>query len=217
MPVMKYENYYLGFPWVFRTNEITHVPQLVFSQDGQHFSRTPQRCDFIPLGAPGAFDESNAYVRRPFVHDGNIWFYYTGCRWRGMLDLFESEARGHDAIGLATLPLDGFASMEAGPNPGVLTTKVLRFTGSRLTVNLEPSVKGYGGIDEATSLSVEVLDEKFQPIPGFDLERADTFSHSNASQVISWRGQSDVSPLAGKPVRLRFHLRNVKLYAFQFQ
>lgn len=217
MPAMKYEGHYIGFPWVFRTNEITHVPQLAFSRDGRHFSRTPGRGDFIPLGPTGAFDDANVYSSRPVVHDGRIWVYYSGGRWRGMLDLFESEAKARDAIGLATLPLDGFASLQAGPNPGVVTTKALRFQGSRLEVNLEASVKGYSGVDETTSLAVELLDESGQPIPGYSQERADRFSRSNLSQVITWSGRSDVSALSGKPVRLRFHLRNVKLYAFQFR
>jgi len=35
-------------------------------------------------------------------------------------------------------------------------------------------------------------------------------------QVVTWRGKSDVSALAGKAVRLRIRMRSTKLYAFQF-
>ena len=68
--------------------------------------------------------------------------------------------------------------------------------------------------DTARKNSGHSLDRGRQPL---SQERADTFTKSSLSHVISWRGQSDISALAGKPVRLRFHLRNVKLYAFQFQ
>jgi hypothetical protein len=34
--------------------------------------------------------------------------------------------------------------------------------------------------------------------------------------VVKWKGNADVSRLAGKPVRLRFALKNCHLYAFQF-
>ena len=216
MPVMKYEDMYLGFPWIFRTNLITHVPQLVYSRDGLHFTRTPLRNDFLPLGANGSFDDGNAYVVRPFAHDGKLWFYYTGTRWRGSYDLFELGDEARDSVGLATLPLDGFASIEAGPNVGTLTTKPLVFKGGRLSVNLEASRKGYG-IDEATSLRVEILDEDGKPISGFSLSEAEPATATEISQVMRWKGSPDLSVLAGKTVKLRFYLRNVKLYAFQFR
>ena len=42
---------------------------------------------------------------------------------------------------VATLPLDGFVSLDAGPNPGTLTTRTLVFQGGRLLVNFEDSQK----------------------------------------------------------------------------
>ena len=216
MPALKYEGYYLGFPWVFRTNEITHVTQLVYSRDGRHFTRTPGRCDFLPLGPQGSFDDGNAYVSRPVVHDDKIWIYYSGTRWRGMLDLFELGENARDSIGLATLPLDGFVSMEAGPNPGMLTTKPIVFSGGKLSVNFVESVKGYSGIDEKSALRVEILDVNDRAIPGYSAAEADVIVRSNMHQIVTWKGNADVGSLAGKPVKLRWHLRNGKLYAFQF-
>ena len=37
----------------------------------------------------------------------------------------------------------------------------------------------------------------------------------NASDL-TWKGASDLSALAGKPISLRFVMRDAKLYAFQF-
>jgi hypothetical protein len=34
--------------------------------------------------------------------------------------------------------------------------------------------------------------------------------------VAAWNGRTDVSALAGKPIRLRIRMRSAKLYAFQF-
>ena len=39
---------------------------------------------------------------------------------------------------------------------------------------------------------------------------------NNVAFPVSWKGQSDVSALAGREVRLHIKLRNSKLYAFQF-
>ena len=33
---------------------------------------------------------------------------------------------------------------------------------------------------------------------------------------VSWQGRQYLAPLAGRPVRLHFKLRDCKLYAFQF-
>jgi hypothetical protein len=35
--------------------------------------------------------------------------------------------------------------------------------------------------------------------------------------MVSWHGNSDVSKLAGKPVKLRFYFKNAKLFSFQFR
>ena len=35
-------------------------------------------------------------------------------------------------------------------------------------------------------------------------------------KVVTWQGKADVSGIAGQPVRLRFVMRSMKLYAFQF-
>jgi hypothetical protein len=216
MPVVRYAGFYLGFPWVFRTNQLTHVPQLAFGRDGRNFQRTPLRGDFIPLGPQGAFDDGNVWSVQPVVHAGKVWIYYTGTRWRGAHDLFELGDGVRDSIGLATLPLDGFASIEAGPNPGTLTTKPLVFSGRRLEFNLEASRKGYG-TDEATSLRVEILDADGRPLPGFSLADSEVASATQTAGVARWKRGSDLGDLAGRTVRLRFHLRNAKLYAFQFR
>jgi hypothetical protein len=35
-------------------------------------------------------------------------------------------------------------------------------------------------------------------------------------KVVTWKGHADIGALASQPVRLRFVMRGVKLYAFQF-
>ena len=38
----------------------------------------------------------------------------------------------------------------------------------------------------------------------------------HVDRVVVWKGGSDVSALAGRPVRLRFRLKDANLYAFRF-
>jgi hypothetical protein len=63
---------------------------------------------------------------------------------------------------------------------------------------------------------VELQNEDGQPIPGFTLGDCDEICGNLIDQQVTWKGNADVSALAGKPVRIRLNLKRAKLYAFQF-
>ena len=63
-------------------------------------------------------------------------------------------------------------------------------------------------------LRTALMDESGGPIEGFGLEQSRTLKESGV-QELSWTG-SEVARLEGRPVRLRFHLRNAALYSIQF-
>ena len=107
-----------------------------------------------------------------------------------------------------SLRLDGFASARAGYAEGELLTKPLRFRGARLFLNFASSAAG--------GLRVEIREPDGQPIPGFSLEEADEQVGNEIERVVSWKGRKDVSSLADKPVRLRFVMKDVDLYALRF-
>ena len=217
MPALQYAGFYLGFPWVFRTNALTIEPQFAFSRDGKAFSRMSDRTGFIPLGANGTWDDACIYGRQPIVHDGRIWFYYLGVNWaHGVEDLLAEGENSQGAVGVATLPIDGFVSLDAGPNPGTVTTHPLVFKGSCLVVTFEDSQKGSAGMDNVSTLRAEILDWTGKVIEGFEVDQSETINRSGSEESVSWKGGGDLSRLAGQPVRIRFHLLNGKLYSFQF-
>ena len=43
-----------------------------------------------------------------------------------------------------------------------------------------------------------------------------TLDENETDRVVRWKAGSDVSALAGKPARLRFVMKDAKLFAFQF-
>ena len=45
---------------------------------------------------------------------------------------------------------------------------------------------------------------------------SETLFGNEISHVVSWNGESDVSEVAGKPVRLRVRLHDADLYAIRF-
>ncbi len=63
---------------------------------------------------------------------------------------------------------------------------------------------------------MEIQDESGRPLEGFRAADADEINGNYLRVAASWRGRPDVSSLAGQPVRLRFVMRDARLYSFQF-
>ncbi|MBL9213718.1 MAG: hypothetical protein JNL92_24855 [Opitutaceae bacterium] len=125
-------------------------------------------------------------------------FYATESYWTGR----------SSALRRYTLRLDGFVSIHAPMSGGELVTKPLTFTGRRLTLNFASSAAG--------DIRVELQDASGQPIPGFTLADAEPTFGDAVERTVHWKSGSDVGAWAGKPVRLRFVLRDADLYALRF-
>ena len=140
----------------------------------------------------------------PVVVGNEIWIYYTATSAHHQ----QYDNDSPTAVYRARLRLDGFVSVNAGYRGGEFTTPVVKFEGQRLELNMDSSAGGW--------LQVEILSPHGTPMPGYSLERCDTIQGNSISKTITWQGESDVFALAGQAVRLRFVMRSVKLYAFQF-
>lgn len=174
-----------------------------FSRDGFHWDR-PDRQAFIPTSEErGDWNWGNVQSIAPgcLVVGDELWFYVSGRYGKAFPNTTHLDSAG--CAGLATLRRDGFASMDAVGKPGTLTTRPVRFRGRHLFVNLD-APQG--------ELRVEVLDADQAPIDGFDLKHCQPVRGDRTLQAVSW--DRDLSSLAGKPVRFRFHLTTGKLYAF---
>jgi hypothetical protein len=116
----------------------------------------------------------------------------------------------HPSIRLrrGSLRLDGFASVHAPPEGGEFTTKLLTFKGSKLRINFATSAPG--------SVRVAVLDRDGAEVPGFGLADCPEIYGNEIERTVAWKGGPDVSPLAGRPVRLRFVMKGADLYALRF-
>ena len=241
MPVIPYEGVYVGLLWIFRTTNVTHHPEVVFSRDGFHFQRN-YREPFIPRGgARGDFDYSSVYAQDTIVHGDRIFTYYIGTNSRSPETALELGDKSTEGIGLAVSRLDGFVSLDSGkgwvvkdrseeelqqiygereifPEPesfGQMTTRPFGFSGSRLYLNasMAPIAAGPG----PGEVRVEILRANFKKLPGFSFSDADPVRQTSTAHLVSWNGNSDLSALAGKPVKLRFYFKNAKLYSFQFK
>lgn len=106
------------------------------------------------------------------------------------------------------LRTDGFVSINAPYKGGQLTTRPLIFRGKRLVINYATSAAG--------GLRTEILDPEGKPLAGYDLANSRELFGDAIEQVVSWDRGSDLSALAGRPVRLRFIMKDADLYSFQF-
>ena len=88
-------------------------------------------------------------------------------------------------------------------------TPLIKFSGKRLELNVDTSGGG--------SVIVELLDDHDKPIPGFSKDDATPTNGNSVRMPVRWGNRADASTFAGKPVRLRFHMHDCKLYAFQFK
>jgi hypothetical protein len=141
-----------------------------------------------------------------------LWFYYIG--FEG--DPSKTSATSPDwvfngmhangAMGIAKIRRDGFASMDAGEEPGVLMTRPMVFSeGKYLFVNVN---------NPSGQLSVDVLDEKGVVIKGFSSKDCEAIAANSTIEQVQWAGNKNLLQLQGQPVRFRFHLTQGQLYSF---
>jgi len=157
----------------------------------------------IPRGPAGSFDKD--CVRPPsniITHKDEHWIYYlaTNERW----GCHRWDAR----LALAKLRLDGFFFLEAKDTPGTVVTKPFKLEGDKLEVNVD-AIAGW--------VQIEMLDENGKAIAGFSGKAAKQYKGVDKLRLQpQWKSSSGLSKLKGKTVKLRFALKNAKLYSFSF-
>jgi len=204
------------------------------------------RAPHIYLGFPKRFVPSRKAVEEhpnPGVSDGVFMTSRDGIRWNRWMEAFLrpgldrenwTERNNQIAYGVVptgekeisiywiehyrhptcrirrgTLRTDGFVSVHAPYAGGELLTKPLKFEGSNLVINYSTSAVGY--------ICVEIQDEQGRPIPGYGLDEASEIYGDEIERIVAWSGGPDVSALSGRPIRLRFVMRDADLYSIRFR
>ena len=181
---------------------------LMSSRDGLNFNVWPE--SFI----------------RPGLRDTGGWFYGDNYQNWGLvetashvegapdeLSIYVTEA--HEQMEITerlrrhTLRIDGFVSVNARLSGGELLTHPLVFQGGRLVLNFSSSIAG--------DIRVELQDANGHTLDGFGMDNCDEVFGDDLERTVAWNGATDVSSLAGQPVRLRFALRDADLYSLQFK
>jgi hypothetical protein len=212
------EDVYLGFPSINHyladsphANDSTLNIGMVVSRDGITWN-WPSTEPYIAMGAPGSGRSGQLYSLVGMLKvDDRIFQYHTGTDLRHNVNWSKDYTLDHlrnvGRIYRTVQRLDGFVSADFPSTGGELTTPLLKFSGTRLQLNL--NAKGGSG-------QVEILDPAGNPFPGFELAACKPIKSDSVRQPVAWKKESDLTALKGKDVRLRFQMNGVKLYAFQF-
>ncbi len=179
---------------------------LMSSRDGTHFHRWNEA--FLPPGPqrPGSWNYGHQYIAWHLVEtqsslpgaDNELSLYAGESYWTG---------KG-SALRRYTLRLDGFASIRGSMQGGEVVTKPLTFSGDKLQLNFATSAAG--------GVRVELQDPGGTSLKGFSLEDCPEVFGDATARTVAWKNGNDVSSLNGRPIRLRFALKDADLYAFQF-
>ncbi len=206
--VFRYEGLYIGLPALFHRNRSDridgdmgfHLVQLVCSRDLRTWKRLGDRKTFIGPSkvTSGAYDLSQILPpSSPVVHDDELWFYYTGIKYR---EAPEGEIN-NAAVCLAVLRRDGFISMDAGQVEGTLLTQPFTVSGKKLFVNLD-APQG--------ELRAEILEKD-----GKVLAISAPVKGDQPRGKVRWP-KGNIAAFNGDEVSIRFTLHNAKFYSYWF-
>lgn len=182
---------------------------IAHSRDGTNWHRVrATEHIMLPLGDIGQWDRFNQGGSISPVQVGDeLWFYYSGRTYR------HGEYRGKDTgpgssqggirIGLATIRLDGFCSMQASFDGGHIITVPLLLPKGELFLNAKAN---WGEIVvEILNLQGNIINEmKSEPIVS-----------DGVRLPVKWPKGKELAELAGKKVKLKFTLKNALLFSWK--
>lgn len=198
--------------------------QLISSRDGELWWRAADRQVFLPPGAEGEWDSHllDLNAAPPTLIGDELWFFYGGRDYphEQHPEFWPSDRPRRAAIGLATLRREGYVSLDAGVEPGTVTTRPIRFAeGKRLFVNADAR----GGSIAVEVCRVNVSEARpglprgikyrvEDALPGWGRDDAVPITEDATRLPVRWRG-GDALPERDW-FSLRFVLRNASLYGF---
>ena len=206
-PYYRAPHIYLGFPTRYLPGRGSLTEGLLMSsRDGRTFHRWEEalvrpglnqekwgnRCNYIWLGLLETVSDLPGAPPEIslYVNEG----YYRG------------KSQG---IRRYTIRVDGFVSLHAPMAGGEALTRVFVFSGKELVLNESTSAAG--------GIRVEIQDGAGKPVPGFSLKESLVIYGDSLETAVRWKKGASPASLAGKPVRLRFVLRDADIYSFCFR
>lgn len=199
--VLPHASIYIGLVGLFDIEASRQWCELAWSPNSIDWHRITPGKPLIPNGSVmGDYDWGCIFASVPIVEEDGIRMYYGANDGR-----FMAWRNGYFA--LAWLRPDGFAGYEqiaGGSNKtGSLTTIAVSVVGSSLRISADVAPSGY--------VKVTLLDEDTQKLADGEL-----ITKTVTDADVIWKDGFSFDKLKGEEVKLKFELRESKLYSFSF-
>ena len=210
MKIIPYGHLYIGQILMFYKHEMVLDNQWCFSDDLEHWHRTPGRRPCLERGPEGAWDCKHVALTANLPHPEGKRMRV----WYGGASAPHYQA-GYGAMGTGTLRIDGLACYENhDAQQAGLTTIPFRVQNRFwLALNVDAS---------DGEVTVELLNEDYSAVEGFTRSDCVPVHGDHIRKIVTFTtnstphgAQSNWFRLHGRTVRLRFHLNNARLYAFK--
>jgi len=201
MLVAKHAGVYLGLVGLFDIEASRQWCELAWSPDSKQWHRIQPGKPLIPNGpVMGDCDWGCVFAAKPIIRKDEILIYYGANDGRFM-------AWRNGFFCLARLRPDGFAGYEqvaGGSNKtGSLTTKAISVVGDSLCVSADVAPSGF--------VKVELLDQDDKK-----LAEGELVTKTVSDGKINWKEGFTLTTAEVKKVKLKFVLRESKLFSFSF-
>ena len=223
-PYYRAPHIYLGFParYVAGRDKLTPLNERL-SRSEEYFGNSYSDTGLISSRDGRRFKVwPEAFIRPGLVQKGR-WVYGDNFQALGIIETKSTIAGAPNelsayvtegfwrtaALRRYTLRIDGFVSVNAPLSGGEFVTRPIKFQGKELVMNFSTSAAG--------SVRVEIQTPDGKPIEGFAWEDCPEIFGDRIERVVTFKDDSDVGQLAGKPIRLRFVLKDADLYSFRFR
>lgn len=183
--------------------------QLAYSRDGLDWRRVQGRTAVLPRGGEGAWDSHWVVptLNPPIPWGDRVLIPYVGAATK-----HGSGGRHRRGIGLASIRLDGWVSLEAGRTEGLLVTHALS---AEKPMALEINADVYGGY-----LAVEVISavpgREHQPVPGYEAAKSRVEKLDAVRHRIAWGERTVVAPVEGGKCHLRISVYQGSLFSYRW-
>lgn len=204
------EHILLSFPKRFVPQRTKCTDGMVYPGDG--ISDAVFMCSRDGVRWDRSFLE--AWVRSGL--DPRNWTHRNNMPARGIIEtapdewsMYVSEHYGWQTNRLRRLTIRpwGFVSVNAPYAGGEFTTRPITCSAGELRLNYATSAVG--------SAQVEIQSEDGKPAEGFSLADMEPLFGDELDALVTWKGRSDLSSLAGRRVRLRFALRDADVFSIR--
>ena len=223
-----YSDMYVGLIERYNVSPDIGDITLAWSYDLRNWQRPVQREAFIGPEYPWNRLWSGVSSGAPVQVGNQLWFHFSGKH--GAHSHVKNGPPEYGVVGLATITVDRFASISAshavmgvdGPVQGRLVTKPMTWPGGNLLLNASTTrdLDAYP-LDGGGSMSIEVWDDEDRAVEGFSGEHRADF-HGNVPSrekvdpaTIRWPEGRSLDDLAGRKIKLVFHMQDSHLYSFR--